>query len=631
MSDQQVLPSRPLPFVWRYVRQRRLPFSLLAGVVVLAGACSVAVQYAMKLIVDAMARDQTSGNDVWWPLGLFLGLIATEAVLWRSGGWLGCRNIVAACAALRVELFEQLSHHSTRYFRQHHSGALANRITATATAAGGIYGAAVWSIIPPCVDFIGAIVVLSTVDWRMATALFCFVLVLGLVIIAFGARGRGLHQYYGEQAAQVGGEIVDAISNIWAVQAFSAQARERERLERALSEEALAQRRSWMYVEKARVIHDACLWLAASAMLFWVLQSWRQGNATAGDVVVVSALTFRILHGSRDLALALVGTAQQFGVIGEMLRVVARPEAVPDVRGAKPLRLERASIVFDDVHYSYPDGNRAVRGVSLSVPAGQKVGLVGPSGAGKSTVLSLLQRADEPDSGRILIGGQSIHDVTLESLKAAISVVPQDISLFRRSVMENIRYGRPDATEEEVMQAAAQAHCAEFINRMPHGYSTVVGERGAMLSGGERQRIGIARAFLKNAPILLLDEATSALDSHSEMLIQIALADLMRSRTVVAAAHRLSSVARYDRIVVLEDGCVVEDGTLEELLLAGGPFRVLWDLQVNRKGAWAADPAGECSFFTTAGKTAGSALIQVGTPHAAQPPDPAPTGETELK
>lgn len=584
-SDQQALPTRPLAFIWRYVAQRRLAFGLLAFVVVLAGTCSVAVQYAMKLIVDAMAGGQASAGDVWWPLGVFLALIAVEAALWRSGGWLGCRNIVAACAALRVELFEHLSHHSTRYFRQHHSGALANRITATATAAGAIYGAAVWSIIPPCVDFIGAIVVLSTVDWRMATALLCFVIVLGAVIIAFGARGRGLHQHYGEQAAHVGGEIVDAISNIWAVQAFSAQARERARLERALGEEARAQRRSWMYVEKARVIHDACLWLAASAMLFWVLHSWQRGNATPGDVVVVSALTFRILHGSRDLALALVGTAQQFGVIGEMLRVVARPPAVPDLPGARPLRPESASIVFDNVHYTYPGGNRAVRGVSLTIPAGQKVGLVGASGAGKSTLLSLLQRADEPDGGSILIGGQPIRHATLESLKDAISVVPQDISLFRRSVMENIRYGRPDASEEDVLQAAAQAHCAEFISKMPQGYDTVVGERGAMLSGGERQRIGIARAFLKNAPILLLDEATSALDSHSEMLIQRALAELMRSRTVVAAAHRLSSLARYDRIVVLENGAVVEDGTLDELLRARGPFRALWDLQASRKGA----------------------------------------------
>ncbi|WP_313065371.1 ABC transporter ATP-binding protein [Achromobacter animicus] len=581
MPDLPALPTHPTAFLWRYVRQRPWAFGLLGLIVVLAGVCSVTVQYAMKLIVDAMALGADASVQVWWALGLFLVVIAIEAALWRCGGWLGCRNIVAACAALRVEVFEHLSHHSTRYFRQHHSGALANRISSTASAAGAIYGAMVWSIVPPCVDFLGAVVVLSTVDWRMAAALLGFVLVLAAIIISFGARGRSLHQQYGEQAAHVGGEIVDAISNIWAVQAFSAQARERARLEKALGEEARAQRRSWMYVEKARVIHDACLWLVAGGMLLWVLRAWEQGQASPGDVVVVSALTFRILHGSRDLALALVGTAQQFGVIAEMLRLIGRPHSVPDVPHAQPLRDPAGAIAFEGVQYTYPDGCHALRGITLSIRPGMKVGLVGASGAGKSTLLSLLQRADEPQQGRILIGGQDIREVTLASLKDAMSVVPQDVSLFRRTIMENIRYGRPDATEEDVITAARQAHCDTFIQRLPDGYATIVGERGALLSGGERQRIGIARAFLKDAPILLLDEATSALDSYSEQLIKDALAELMRSRTVVAVAHRLSSLTRYDRIVVVDAGRIVEDGSLDELLAARGPLRALWDLQAG--------------------------------------------------
>jgi len=581
MRDLPDMPAQPAAFLWRYARQRPWSFGWLGLIVVVASICSVAVQYAMKLIVDAMALGAGVSIQIWWGLGLFLGLIAVEAALWRCGGWLGCRNIVAACAALRVEVFDHLSYHSTRYFRQHHSGALANRISSTASAAGAIYGAIIWSIVPPCVDFLGAVVVLSTVDWRMAGALLCFVLVLAAVIISFGARGRTLHQQYGEQAAHVGGEIVDAISNIWAVQAFSAQARERARLEKALGEEARAQRRSWMYVEKARVIHDACLWLVAGAMLLWVLRAWEMGRASPGDVVVVSALTFRILHGSRDLALALVGTAQQFGVIAEMLRLVGRPHAVPDVRGAQPLHHPAGVIVFDDVHYTYPDGCHALRGITLSIAPGQKVGLVGASGAGKSTLLSLLQRSDEPQQGRILVGGQDIREVTLDSLKQAISVVPQDVSLFRRTIMENIRYGRAEASEEEVIAAARQAHCEPFIQRLPQGYATLVGERGALLSGGERQRIGIARAFLKNAPILLLDEATSALDSYAEQLIKEALAELVSNRSVIAVAHRLSSLARYDRIVVVDAGRIVEDGPLDELLLARGPLRALWDLQVD--------------------------------------------------
>jgi len=586
------LPQRPAAFLWRYARARPWAFSSLLLIVVVAGSCSVAVQYAMKLIVDAMAQGSRADAAVWTPLGLFLGLIAVESVLWRLGGWQGCRSIVGACADMRVDLFEHLSHHAPGYFRQHHSGALGNRISSTAGAAGAIYGALTWSIVSPCVDFIGAVVVLTVVDWRMAAALLVFVAIVGSVIVVFGARGRGLHRQYGEQAARVGGELVDAISNIWAVQAFSAQQRERARLARELGAEAQAQRRSWMYVEKARVIHDIFLWLMAGAMLVWALLAWQAGQASAGDVVVVSALTFRILHGSRDLALALVGTAQQFGVIAEMLAVVARPHAAPDSPHSRPLVCREGRLELRQVRYVYPDGNAAIQGIDLVIAPGQKVGLVGASGAGKSTLLSLLQRADAPSSGAILIDGQDIRDVTADSLRAAIAVVPQDISLFRRSIMENIRYSRPEASDAEVYAAARQAHCDTFIRRLPHGYATQVGERGAMLSGGQRQRIGIARAFLKNAPILLLDEATSALDSRSELLVKQALIELMRNRTVVAAAHRLSSLTRYDRIVVIEAGRIVEDGRLEDLLQADGLFRKLWDIQANQAGQAPPEPAG---------------------------------------
>lgn len=580
-SRSSSIPNRPAAFLWRYVRARHWGFASLASVIVAAGACAVAVQYGMKMIVDAMSDANRVSANVWGPLAFFLGLIALESILWRTGGWLGCRAIVGACADMRVDLFAYLSNHSMRYFRQHHSGALGNRISATASAAGAIFGALAWSIVPPCVDFLGAVVVLTLVDWRMALALVGFVLVVAVVIIGFGVRGRRLHQAYGEQSARVGGEIVDAISNIWAVQAFSAQQRERVRLEHELGLEARAQRESWMYVEKARVIHDVFLWVMSGSMLGWALWSWQEGAISSGDVVVVSALTFRILHGSRDLALALVATAQQFGVIAEMLGVVAPPHGAPDVPHAKPLVVHGGQIELKQVRYCYPGGHCALDDVTMVVPSGQKVGIVGPSGAGKSTLLSLLQRADIVERGSILIDGQSIREVTHDSLRAAIAVVPQDISLFRRTVLENIRYGRPEATDAEVEMAARQAHCDEFISRLSAGYDTVVGERGAALSGGQRQRIGIARAFLKDAPILLLDEATSALDSHSEQLVKSALAELMRHRTVLAAAHRLSTLSRYDRIVVFSEGRLVEDGTLAELLRSGGLFRRLWDLQAG--------------------------------------------------
>ncbi|MFC4275644.1 ABC transporter ATP-binding protein [Achromobacter aloeverae] len=553
-------------------------FGALVTVIVLAGSCAVAVQYAMKMIVDAMS-DGRNGGSVWTALALFMSLIVVESISWRLSGWVGCRRIVDACARIRVDLFDHLSHHSAGYFSCHHSGALGNRISGTANSAAAIYSAVTWNIVPPCVDFVGAVAVLAVVEWRMAVVLVSFVALTAVTLIGFGAKGRDLHQHYGNQLARVSGEIIDTISNIWTVQVFTGHIRERMRLEHEVAVEAAAQRRSWMYVEAARVIHDVFLWIMTGVMLVWVLRSWTAGTASAGDVVVVSALSFRILHGSRDLALALVATSQHFGVIREMLDVIAKPHETPDRPGARDLVWQGGRIDVERVSYHYTAGKPALRALDLSIPAGQRVGIVGLSGAGKSTLLAMLQRAYQPTSGRILVDGQDLQDLRIDSLRAVLGVVPQDISLFRRSVMENIRYGRPDAGDGEVLQAARQAHCLEFIERLPQGLDTLVGERGAQLSGGQRQRIGIARAFLKDSPILLLDEATSSLDSQSELLVKEALERLMRGRTVIAVAHRLSTLARYDRILVLDAGSVVQDGTLCELLGMDGPFRTLWRLQ----------------------------------------------------
>lgn len=580
-GERAAVPSRPVAFLMSYVRARRWQFAALALLVISAGSCAVAVQYGMKLIVDAMATSDRMAARVWPPLAMFIGLIALESILWRLSGWLGARTIIATGVDIRVDLFQHLVGHPMRYFARHLSGSLGSRVTATAGSAGSIFSTFTWNIVPPCVDFIGAVVVLTLVDVRMALALIVFVAVVASIIIAFGIRGRPLHQAYGEQAAQVGGELVDTVANVWAVKAFSARHRERERLAAAFGIEARAQRKSWMYLEKARVIHDLCLWIMAGAMLTWALRAWQLGSISPGDVVLVSALTFRILHGSRDLALALVGTAQEFGVITEMLRVIGERHGLEDHPHAKPVPPLQGSIEFRGVSFSYPDGHKVFEDFNLVIPAGQKIGLAGPSGGGKSTLLSLIQRMDDPQRGAILIDGRPIKEVAQDSLRAGIAVVPQDVSLFRRTVMENIRYGRPDASDEEVYAAARSAHCDEFIRKLPEGYQTIIGERGATLSGGQRQRLGIARAFLKNAPILVLDEATAALDSRSERQVQRALENLVRDRTVIAVAHRLSTLCTFDRIIMLSEGKIIEDGSPAELARSNGLFRSLWQMQAG--------------------------------------------------
>jgi ATP-binding cassette, subfamily B, bacterial len=317
-------------------------------------------------------------------------------------------------------------------------------------------------------------------------------------------------------------------------------------------------------------------------LLAWAIFLWQRGAATTGDVVLICTLGIAILHATRDLAVALVDVTQHMARLAEALATLLIPHELRDHPEAEALVKRGADVVFDNVSFRYPDGREVFTDLDLHIKSGQRVGLVGPSGSGKSTLFGLMQRFYDVQGGRILIHGQDISRVTQESVRAAISVVPQDISLLHRSVMENIRYGRPAASDAEVLEAAAAARCDEFIATLPEGLATIVGDRGVKLSGGQRQRIAIGRAFLKDALILLLDEATSALDVESEEMIRDALGRLMRGRTVVAIAHSLPTLRSFDRIVMLQDGRVVEDGDPDRLMQRDGPYRRLVMREMGR-------------------------------------------------
>jgi ATP-binding cassette subfamily B protein len=416
----------------------------------------------------------------------------------------------------------------------------------------------------------------------MAAALVAVAAILVLVLFRLAHRGRPLHHAFASEAARVDGELVDIIGNIGVVRAFGATLRERQRFALRVDGEMDARRRSLRYLEKLRLMHAALTATLTAVALGWAISLWLEGAITTGDVVLVCSLGFTILHASRDLAVALVEVTQHVARLGEALATLLLPHELNEHPSAAPLSVRGGRVEFDDVSFAYPKGRPVLRRFRLRVEPGQRVGLVGRSGAGKSTILTLLQRFYDVDRGRILIDGQDVSLLTHQSLGDAIAVVPQDISLFHRSILENIRYGRPEATEAEVAAAAEAAGCHGFISALPDGFATVAGDRGVKLSGGQRQRIAIARAFLKDAPILLMDEATSALDSESEHAIQQALHRLMRGRTVVAIAHRLSTLRDFDRIVVLDAGRIVQDGPPADLAARPGPFRDLLHRQAAR-------------------------------------------------
>lgn len=579
--------NRPLGFLARYIRQRALLHGIILGAVLVAVACSVGTQYGVKHLVDALSRGPAAG-DVWPAFAILVSLVAADNLLWRVAGWTASYAFVGVTGDLRRDLFEYLTNHSPDFFHDRLPGMLTSRITATSNAVFTVENMVTWNVLPPCVATLGAIAFLSLVSITMTISLSVVAAVLVFVLFRLAAGGRPLHLTFADKAAMVDGEMVDVVSNLPLVRAFGGIGRERRRFGDVVGRELVARQRSLQYLEKLRLFHAVVVIVLTVGVLAWAIRLWQRGEATTGDVVLVCTLGFTILHATRDLAVALVDVTQHMARLTEALATLLVPHKLFDRPDAQPLAARAGSVAIQNVSFSYPSGKQVFSNFNLRLDPGQRVGLVGPSGGGKSTLFALLQRFYDVPEGRILIDGQDISGVTLESLAGAIAVVPQDISLLHRSILENIRYGRPEATDDDVWTAAEMAQCRDFIDTLPEGFATIVGDRGVKLSGGQRQRIAIARAFLKDAPILLLDEATSALDSESEEAIRKALEYLMRGRTVIAIAHRLSTLRNFDRIVVLREGQILQDGGPDELMRQDGPYRRLVEREMSRLSRQAA-------------------------------------------
>jgi ATP-binding cassette, subfamily B, bacterial len=585
MAELVDYAGRPLAFIFRYVRRRPIAHAVILAAVLGAVACSVGAQYGVKYLVDTLSHGVTAA--VWTAFIVLGSLIAADNLLWRLASWIANFAFVGVTGDLRRDLFRHLTGHSPGYFAERMPGTLTSRVTATANAVFTGENMFIWNVLPPCVATLAAIALVYTVSWPMAAGLTVVAGIMVAIMFHLAAAGRPLHHDFAGKAAVVDGEMTDVVTNMPLVRAFGGFLREHRRFDATVEREMDARKRSLFYLEKLRIFHAVVTIVLALGLLAWAIMLWEENEATTGDVVLICTLGLSVLHATRDLAVALVDITQHVARLSEALATLLVPHELRDHPEAAPLIRRGASVKFEHIYFRYGGGQQIFEDFNLSFMPGERVGLVGHSGGGKSTLFALLQRFYDVQDGRILIDGQDVARVTQDSLREAIGVVPQDISLFHRSVMENIRYGRPDATDEEVLDAAFAARC-DFIEKLPEGMRTLVGDRGVRLSGGQRQRIAIARAFLKNAPLLLLDEATSALDGDSEEAIREALGRLMHGRTVIAIAHRLSTVRSFDRVVVLQLGKVVQDGPPDQLVRGEGPYRELVKREMNRLTSQAA-------------------------------------------
>lgn len=558
------------------------------GAVLVAVACSVSTQYGVKLLVDALSAGPNVGNAPWIAFTVLVSLIAIDNFSWRIASWTASYTFVQVTGDLRRDLFRHLTRHSHSFFSDRLPGVLTSRVTATSNAVFTMENLFIWNVLPPCLATLGSIAYLATVSWTMAATLIAIAGIVVVVMFKFAAAGKPLHHDFARKAANVDGEMIDVVGNMALVKAFCGIAREHFRFDKTVDRELHARRRSLRYLEKLRLGHALVVVILTLGLLAWAIRLWQTGAASAGDVVLVCTLGISVLSATRDLAVALVDVTQHMARLSEALSTILVPHQLSDQPEAPALIAKGSRVTFRNIHFAYPQGRKIFDGLTLDIEPGQRIGLIGSSGGGKSTLVTLLQRFYDVESGQILIDGQDIAQVTQDSLRSAIATVPQDTALFNRSLLENIRYGRPDAADQEVEQAAIDARCTDFIRDLPNGLATIVGDRGLKLSGGQRQRISIARAFLKNAPILLLDEATSALDNESEEAIRGALARLMEGRTVVAIAHRLSTLRSFDRIIVMNNGQLIEDGAPEVLLARDGHYRKMMDREVGRLATQAA-------------------------------------------
>ncbi len=570
-------------FLIPFKKHKALLFLVLIGIAGMQ-VIELALPLYLKKLVNALAANSPNTEAA----SVLLGIIVVIALLWLAR-WLVSRlehfsNVfleTKVMAELVTDAFSYLMDHSHNYFISRFAGSLTHKVSKYAKSFQMMYDIVVLRVYPSFLFVVGATAIMFVHNRVLGIILLVWLLLFVSFQIFMTNLRQKLRVRRAELETQLTGAVADSISNHDTAILFSGGKEERRIVNGVITLWHKASTYSWFT--------DAIVWSILGlliigieiVMLYAGVHFWTLGMLTVGDFVFIQAYLLNIFGKLDDFNMELRKFYDSFADASEMAEILETPHEIRDQKDAQDIAVTKGEIAFKNIEFNFNQNREILKNFSLKVAGGERVALVGPSGAGKSTITKLLLRLYNIKKGSIEIDSQNIASVTQDSLRQVIAFVPQEPVLFHRSLMENIRYGRRDATDAEVIQAAKEAHCHEFINDLSLGYGTLVGERGVKLSGGERQRVAIARAILKNAPILVLDEATSSLDSESETLIQAALAVLMQNKTVIVIAHRLSTIMKMDRIVVIENGEIVAEGTHDELLAKGGLYHKLWSIQAG--------------------------------------------------
>lgn len=569
-------------FLWSVIKPFKWYYAVMLIAPILGAFYDFANNYAIKLVVDAFSSDvEVTYRSLFWPIAIFISAQVMLDLLWRGADIAEWRSEPYVRRSILLQVYDYVQHHPYHFFQNTRSGTITSKIKGILDGYDNFWASMHHEFTPKVANTIVLTATLSVVNVKVCLFVFVWGICFFFIMYRFSTITDKLSFITATYRHNIFGLIADNISNIFTIFSFATRKQEIKRLDYVIEKDFTPSNiRLYKFNFYSNIVAGILYWIMLISLFLFMIHLRKTGQATTGDLVFVMGISIKMSWDLWQMIQQMQQFMKNMGDFKSAFDLLTIPRD-SETKPLQDLKIIRPSIIYDKVSFSYELNKPVFEELSLNIKPGEKVGLVGISGAGKSTLISLLLKYFPLDKGRILIDNHDINDCRADSIREHVAVIPQDILLFHRSILDNIRYGNLNASDDEVFRAASMAKIDHFIQGLPEQYHTIVGERGVKLSGGQRQRIAIARAILKNAPILILDEATSSLDTKTEQLIQASLDAILENSniTVLAVAHRLSTLKHMDRIIVLQQGKIIEEGSHNELIMTDSVYKKLWELQ----------------------------------------------------